>query len=425
MTKLLRTQAAMLLSLLVLSVMAFGATPRWAWATWSALSLMILVAWVATVLLAKESVIVWSPMVLVFIAGLFFVTVQMWAGRSPDPYGTREAGLKLLTYAAIYWTTLQVIGASAVLDVQGFAKIVTIYGAAIALFGICQFIASPGTVYGTQYDGSPFGPYINHNHFAGLIELLFPVALASVLNPSYDGARAAMAGFALVLMICAVVLAGSRGGAICVAIEAVTLVMVEARGMDSKRWKVRSAAVVCIVLGAVAGFAILDSGGSARRYKELLKHPAVTVADRGLMARDAVRVWMAHPFVGAGVGSYSLAVLSTNSVSGERVVDHAHNDYLELLAEGGLVAGLIAVVGVTLLFVSMSQHLKQARATFDGLLKFAVGVGCLGFLLHSVADFNFHIPANAAWFAAYLAIITAPTRTNSFESTTRGELVSQ
>lgn len=425
MTKLLRMQATMLWSLLILSVMAFGATPRWAWATGSALSLVILVAWVAGVLLVKQPMIVWSPMVLVFVAGLLFVAVQMWAGQSPDPYGTREAGLKLLTYAAIYWTTLQVIGASAISEVQSFAKIVLIFGAAIALFGICQFISSPGAVYGTQYDGSPFGPYINHNHFAGLIELLFPVALASVLNPSYDGARAAVAGFALVLITCAVALAGSRGGAICVAIEAVTLAVVAARGIYSKRWKVRSAAVVCIVLVAVTGFAILDSGGSARRYKELLKHPAETIADRGLMARDAVRVWMAHPFVGAGLGSYSLAVLSTNSVSGERVVDHAHNDYLELLAEGGLVAGLIAVAGAALLLASVSQHLKQARATFDGMLKFAAGVGCIGFLLHSVADFNFHIPANAAWFAAYLAIITAPTRTNSVESKRQGEIVSQ
>lgn len=424
MTELLRVQKGMLITLLVVSVLAFGATPRWAWAAASAVSALILLAWVTAFLLTKQPVIVWSPMVIVFGAGLLFIAVQMWAGSSADPYGTREAALKFLGYSAIYWTVLQTFGTGTYLTVRGFAYIVVVFGALIVLFAICQSISDPGTVYGTRYDGSPFGPYINHNHFAGLIELFSPVALALMLNPRYGGARKIAAGFALVLMTCAVALSGSRGGAICVAIEAVLLAAVAARGMDSRPWTLRIAASVCI-LAALAGFAILDSGASARRYKDLLTNPVVTVADRGAMARDAFRLWRENRLSGAGFGSYSLAVMSKNSLVGERVVDHAHNDYLELLAEGGLIAGLIAVIGATLLFVSVSRHLKRARANFDGLLRSAFGIGCIGFLLHSVADFNFHIPANAAWFAAYLAIVTAPTHEGSLESTACGVLACQ
>jgi O-antigen ligase len=86
-------------------------------------------------------------------------------------------------------------------------------------------------------------------------------------------------------------------------------------------------------------------------------------------------------------------------------VDHAHNDYLELLAETGIVGGLCALGFVVLLFRRALTNLQSDQSAFILAARTGALVACSGLLLHSLVDFNLHIPSNALLFAllAFLA----------------------
>ena len=86
---------------------------------------------------------------------------------------------------------------------------------------------------------------------------------------------------------------------------------------------------------------------------------------------------------------------------------HAHNDYAEALAEAGLAGGALVLLALALFFRRAFADLRERLRREAGWVQVGAAVGCSGLLVHSLADFNFHIPANAAWFCATLAVALA------------------
>ena len=103
---------------------------------------------------------------------------------------------------------------------------VTVYALALAVFAIVQFFSSPGLIYWTvkpRWGGWVFGPYVNHNHYAGLMEMLIPLAAVYVLSrPPRHPARLLL-GFAVCVAVASVLLSGSRGGLIALGAEVLIL----------------------------------------------------------------------------------------------------------------------------------------------------------------------------------------------------------
>ena len=107
--------------------------------------------------------------------------------------------------------------------------------------------------------------------------------------------------------------------------------------------------------------------------------------------------------LGYGSGTFDLVYPTFQSFVVDSVINHAHNDYLELLSETGLIgAGLIAWF-LVLVYRKASKQLRPGAKTSDSVL-IAVLAGITGLLVHSLVDFNFHIPANAALFLVMAAI---------------------
>src|ERR1019366_667265 len=95
-----------------------------------------------------------------------------------------------------------------------------VYAFLLALFAIFQFFSSDGLIYWTvKSPGWTFGPYVNHNHYAGLMEMLIPLSLASALPALRKHASAAVIGFALLIPSASLLLSGSRGGLISLLVE--------------------------------------------------------------------------------------------------------------------------------------------------------------------------------------------------------------
>jgi O-antigen ligase len=160
-------------------------------------------------------------------------------------------------------------------------------------------------------------------------------------------------------------------------------------------------------LAALALVAWLGAGKAIERFSVL--HPGdVTLSRRASMVRGAAHIFFDHPMNGAGLGSLVAVYPRYETLYDGNVVDHVHNDYMELLAEMGILGGLC---GFAFLWILLHEAYKNFTAE-QGHFSRAVHAGAItalcGLLLHSLVDFNLHIPSNAVLFLlqAHLATTT-------------------
>jgi len=131
----------------------------------------------------------------------------------------------------------------------------------------------------------------------------------------------------------------------------------------------------------------------------------VTAGKRLSMTHDTWRIFLDHPVLGTGLGTLQMVFPPYESNYDARVVNHSHNDYAEALAETGVSGALCCLWFLAVLFVESVRGLKELGNSFGAAVNLSGLVGCCGLLVHSLVDFNLHIPANALLFflSAYLA----------------------
>lgn len=119
---------------------------------------------------------------------------------------------------------------------------------------------------------------------------------------------------------------------------------------------------------------------------------------RTSMAADTWRIFLDHPLVGAGLGTLQQVFPPYETLYDGKIVNHSHNDYLEALAETGIVGGLCCGWFIVVLLLEAFRNISQRGSAFASTIQLSGLVACLGFLTHSLVDFNLHIPGNALLF---------------------------
>lgn len=164
------------------------------------------------------------------------------------------------------------------------------------------------------------------------------------------------------------------------------------------------AGALALVAGLLAIW--LGLGWTVQRFEHL--NPGDLSHDRrASIYRDTWRIVRDHPWIGTGLGTLETVFPRYESYYDGLVVDHAHNDYLELLADTGLIGGLCVLAFVGFLGWLGLYHLHRATGPVCRSLYCGALVACAGLLLHSMVDFNFHIPSNAMLFLLLAAMITS------------------
>ncbi len=391
-----------LLGVLMAAPLAFGAVPSWAWAAMNIVIVALALAWAVARARQGEVRLAWSPLLLPALLLAALAVAQMRAGQTLDAAATREAGLKLGVYVVLFFLSLQVLSAAGARRWRRGAMAITAYAFALALFAIIQFFASPGMLYGAippRWGGYVFGPYVNHNNYAGLMEMLTALAVGLGYSLRRGHPARPFVLFAVLLCLVSVLLSGSRGGVVALVAELVlfTAVMLAARPAGQERNRALLTGVTLAVLAGVSFF-WLDSGGVWNRWQQLAEVCELTAGDRTRMSADALRMARAHPAWGVGLGAFATAYPAYQSVVTDEIIDYAHNDYAQFLAEGGAPAGALLLVSLPAFFWLAFRRLRRRLQQPGGWLQLGAAVGVCGLLLHSLVDFNLHIPANAAWF---------------------------
>jgi len=170
------------------------------------------------------------------------------------------------------------------------------------------------------------------------------------------------------------------------------------------RHQLAAAAVVLLLAGGLVGW--LGVGRALERFSTF-RQLEVTETRRSEMLRDTWRMFLDHPVAGVGLGALPEVFPRYETLYDGSVVQHAHNDYVEALAETGLIGGLFGAAFLLLLL--RESWARLAGAAYSADLAFHVGAvaACAGLLIHSLVDFNLHIPSNALIFLLQSALATS------------------
>ena len=405
---------ALLVSTLMAAPLAFGAVDTWAWASVAVIAAFLLILWAVGCVQQQAVKILWSPLFVP--AGLFLLLgiAQLAGHLTLDPFSTQVALINLLTDLVFFFLAVQLFANASRKDWRMFGLAVVIYAAAISLFAIVQFFTSHGLIYWqVPSRGDVFGPYVNHNDYAGLMEMLIPVALCFALYRSLRGSNQSLLILGVCGAIASLLLSGSRGGMISIAVEMVIL------GAIILRWKAGSGDVrkwSFMGLVAAAGLAALllavmpDSGWQRlASIAGLARKPDVTLGNRLTVSRDALTELRDFPWLGTGLGSFNAVFPQYQTFPTDLGWNHAHDDYVEAVTETGIVGGLIILSALLLFGWLAFRNLPERMKSLQGWIQLGAALGCCGLLIHSFADFNLHIPANSAWFAVCAGLAVIPS----------------
>ena len=382
-------------ALVVFAVAAHGGVEDWARAVFETGAGLLFLAWALWIYFTHEEQIVFSPLLPPLAAFSLVVCGQWFFHATASSYSTRMELLLLVSDLILLFLAVQAF--RTLQDWRGFVWFGMVFGFLISIFGILQHLTFNGKLYWFRemhYGGIPFGPYVNRNHFAGFVELILPLALVPLVLGRVRRERWLVVSLFAVVPIGALFLSVSRGGILSFGVDlaVLALVMIQHRTMGKQLFA--GAAVLLLALLMVSWLGV---GQLLQRFSSFQSLEA-TAGKRASMRRGTWQIFLHNPVVGTGLGTLQIVYPTYESLYDGKIVNHAHNDYLEALAETGILGGLCCAWFLAILFSESLRRFRQLKNSFAGTLQLSGPVACAGFLVHGFVDFNLHIPSNAFLF---------------------------
>ena len=439
---------ASLLVLIVLVTIPYGTVEAWWIAVYECAVFSLGALWVLEGLVSRswnvrERGVLAPIVVLALFVFLQSMTLLNWAGTiSADPFETRLMFLKLLAFGINAALLLRYL--STPRRIRTLIHVVIGVAVASALFGIArQALQHNETGFILPYlrRDSGFGQFVNKNHFAFLMEMAIGLATGFMLGGAMKRKHLLFYFSAIALMWIGLVLTNSRGGLFSMLGQIVFLTVMfvwlrTGRNSESPPAKHRAfrsfqisnfrfqilapVAALSVCLLTVVAVSAVWIGGEVMvtrlaslpgEIKTETQEPHAGVRRREVWGATWQLI-KAHPVTGSGFGAYSVAITKFHDASGKGTPEAAHNDYLELLASGGLVGvGLVVWFGCS--FIKHARHQLLNADPFRRAACLGALTGIFGVMAHNVVDFGLHVTANAVVFIALVVIATRDSGTET------------
>ncbi|MGZ8842941.1 MAG: O-antigen ligase family protein [Pyrinomonadaceae bacterium] len=420
--------------MIVLTTLAYGTVHYWALGVFALTAAGIVVLWCVDGMVLRSVQISLNslqiPLLGLIILGLIQLlplgstpnngglSLSLSRSLSLDPYSTRLVLVQLTSLFIFFMATL--VFTDSPRRLRTLVRTITIFGFLLAMFGLTQSFTTDGSrVYWFRQltQSTAFGPFINRHHFAGFMEMAVALPLGLLFSGSIESHKRPLYAFAVTLMGVSLILTNSRGGIISLVAEILFLVVVAGPGLrrgestQGQRLRViliRSSLAVGLIVVLFVG--VLAVGG-ADVFGRLLGtvNSADPTTGRTHFWSVTVDVIKAHPVIGSGLGSFGVIYTRYDSRNGMFRLEQAHNDYLQIISDAGVVGGLLGLGFLIILF-------RKGFARRDTGDKFRSGVatgalaGCFAILVHSAFDFTLHTTANALLFLILAAMATLDRR---------------
>lgn len=376
-----------LLAALTILVALFGGVHAWSWGIATALLFFLLFCFPSFIQQAAA-----FPFSVRFFWGLVLILVLAQAYTlSVSRYATLQEALKWLAFGSAL-LVVQMLPASSTYRFFGFFAIL---GALEGLYALNEVISGSERVLWRAKDaylGFATGTFLNRNHLAGFLEICIGIQTGLTLSALSRKKFILFLACSLLtgLTLLALYKTGSRLGMISLALGAA----LSGLFLDRRILIVFPAA---LVLAASQGEALLH------RFLDVETLYSSGVA-RTLSWEATLRMALAYPLFGTGLGTFEYVFPAFQPATLLLGYNHAHQDYLELLATLGVPAFTMLVLGFLVLGLHLSSRSRrlslEEKSVFAGAM-----MGIFAFLIHGFGDFNFAIPANHFSFLLVLALL--------------------
>jgi O-antigen ligase len=423
----------------LLSTIAYGAVDSWAVGLLAVIVAIIALIWIADATTSGEfrygSNALQLPLIGLIALGVIqllpiwpdpavaeLVSVPVVRTLSMDPYSTRLFMMRLVIVFVFFAAVIAYVPGGS--RPKKIAVLLIVFGAFAAFFGILQKLTTPEAIYGLRPtpQALPFGPFVNQHHFAALMEMTSGLALGLLFGSGVGRDRKIFLAIAAGIMGMAIVFTGSRGGMISytgviVFVALASFVRPDSRA-NSEEGSARNRNLLVIVSAVGLILLVIGSVSFLGGGMELLRGIGVENATDATSGRShfwsiAWRVFLDHPIFGAGYDAFGVAFTRYDTWNGVYRVEQVHNDYLQTLSDGGVVAFLCVAAFIFLLLRNGIRAIGNrtnplARSIATGAL-----AGCFGILIHSFFDFPLRTNANAFFFLLLAVLATETARSRS------------
>lgn len=366
------------------------------------------------------------------LAGVLILAVVQFSQTfaiSVDPYNTE---VFLVTFGGLV-VTFEIL--SNYCNSSGRVKILVglalIIGAGTALFGILRYWfpgVPPGFLAGNEQPEQGFGQFHNRNHFAVLLEMSFGLLLGMLITGDYSKRIKFAGSITSVVMVLGIIASSSRGGLVSLAALSAFAVFVHVMTRNGHRSEIYSRggsfniftkSLIGRVVGAVglsflviilvwAAIGFVGGDYLVTRVEKISEEISVndgSKVNRNIIWQSTLEMIKDRPFLGSGFGAYAQAVPMYDKTNGKFPLEQAHNDYLELLAAGGIVGFALFLTFAVLVAVRIVKNLRTDDHDIRPLC-FGASMGIFGVLIHSFVDFGLHIFVNGLIFVLLIVIAT-------------------
>ena len=382
--RLVTSSAAVLVVLLYFSILTDAARERWALSLFQSGVFGLAIVW-AIGMLFRPYRLRGSVLLIPLGGAVLWGLLQLVANQTVYRFATWNAVAGWTITFLLFFLVLQILGDSETR--RRFLQALLYFAFAVSVVSVIQFFTSQGKIFwviSVLYADRAMGPFVNRDHYASFIALLLPLAVyKAVTERKRMAVYAAMAG----AMFASVIAGASRAGSILVTMEMVVLLLPVVLPSATSR-RVPVASLTRVVFFAVV-FTVVAGGGL---LWERLKAPD-PFRFRREMLYSSVSMVREQPWTGYGLGTWATVYPAYALFDSGGIAYHAHNDWAEWGAEGGMPFFLML----------LSVFLWSARKS----IHFPWGIGVVAVFLHSLVDYPLAKPSLAAWVFVLLGVLAA------------------
>ena len=358
---------------------------------------------------------------------------NQWTPLTINQKATLFECMRVASYALFYFLTVQILSHRERL--KKTVKIVSYLAIFIAFLAIIQKFSSPDKIYWFRdipSNANAVGPWVYHNHYAGFMEMMCPLVFALFLfyrptinhdRPLRSKIAAAFTlpgsnlhfflGVGAVIIVASIFISLSRGGIISLTLASAFFLAILPREKINFRFITYGLLASCVVL-MMTWFGwgpVVDKFGTTFT-------DAGAIHDIRLMLwQDSLRIIHDFLFAGTGFGTFIHIYPLYTTLSVNFILDHAHNDYIELLTDGGLIGFVLAAWFVLTIIIHGWKKIHYRRDRYAILLSIGALTGIVAILFHSVTDFNMHNGANGLYFFFLCGLLVSAGNTRLYYRT--------
>ncbi len=342
--------------------------------------------------------------------------------------------LRLCSYVLFYLLTVQLLTSSRRLVVT--VNAVSWLALCLALLAVVQRMTAPDTLFWfRQLTGgkTAFGPWVYKNHYAGFMVMLCPLVLAQFIlyRPALEHLKTIrekilaffsekgiaihlIMGFGSLVLLASVFLTQSRGGILSILCSVLCFFIL----LFLRQGKVDKLSLILLSIGVLIIVGWYGWDPVWNRFTSIINQETGTIQDdRLLIWTDSLRIIADFPITGTGFGTFVDIFPYYKTISDHLLYEHAHNDFIELLTDGGAVAGFLAFCWIFSVLKTGYRSIRVRQDTMSVLLAMGALSALVGLLVFSIFDFNLHNGANGLYFAFFCGLLVSAGNTRRYYQT--------